>query len=817
MKSCPNCGASLPSEDSRFCFSCGADVTPAKAGDAPVEPPAASGPEASAPGQAAAPGFTEPAAPPVSKPAFSTAATPAPGQPAAPSADGSSLFTPAFASESGTAPLNFSAARGELPTGKEAEELLKRALADTGSILLSGGQPVASEPLFPAPDSAAAPKPATGQPLDLFAMEDSPAAEPAGEPAGALFAGTEGTSDAPAEPASPLDEAEESPFDHFAEEDQPEDLFAQPDTTEAEAADELAAGATAEFTLPGDDEPMNGDAPMNGDSMPGGEGEPRQVFPTRQQDLQQTIPYESQQNIENLFEENEPTQRYPQQGQMRQRAGDEAARQAEGRPREDRAAMVANIAQAAGADEDDRARRSRPMADGRGASRPGEARRRPAEADWPPPRKKRNTGKIVRNVLLIILLFLVATFLATVGLLYFRNRPAATIESFTAAITAKDYSALADMASLSDAPSTTEGWEAFCAAFADEEAMTALKTQLAAKPSSEDDTSGLTYEAVTLEGESLLLFVKKYYVRVTGIELLAPGAAEGTQLTIMGGEHSGTPTADGVLYGKFMPGAYSCQLTPPGGAAEGAIEVTAFSVSAPNPLEAGAATAETASVTVENCRTDDATLYVNDNEVSEKPSGGVVQLADVPLGAEIKIIANEDGQRTQSAVFFNDLNVTTLRFENYTPVEGDESGDAAQIAANATTEEINQVLATFYASYLECINAQSINGIQLSTEKNNQALQGRITGADNAANTFSYVSAAANASSITTGEENGVPSIKLNGTFEYSYAPRDDAGNVQRGSNRQSVHLLYVGDQWVVDGFVFVDEADYNNNVVAAF
>lgn len=772
MKTCPNCGATLPG-GGKICLQCGADVA-----GVPLEAPA----------------------------------SPAPG------AEGSApLFTPTFAAESGDPGL--SAPGGGLPTGKEAEDLLARALADTGPSLVPKAEP---QPTASAPARFEGVQVPLSQPSETVSFPSQPPAE-------------------------------DVPADLFAQPaGEPADLFAQPgEDGEPGVADSLLGGDTAEFDMAADniaaeDTLANGVAA--GEALLEEEAA-RQVFPTRQfQASGQTLPYESQQNIQNLFEESgqpdqqpqqytqqqpqqyaqQPQQRYPQQeGQPRQRYNDETRQAGPDARRGDennRAAMVANIAQAAGADEDDR-QRPRPMAGDRDVPRPQPpTRRAPArpsrpvmEEDWPPPRKRRSTGKLVRNILLIVLLFLVATFLATVGLLYYRSRPAAAIESFAQAVTDRDYRALGEMVSLNDAPSTEAGWEAFCDAFAETEQLDALKVQLGAKPSSEDDVSGLTYQAVTLESDTLFLFVNKYYVRVTGIEFLAPGAAEGTGLEILGGAHSGTPTAEGVLYGKFMPGLYTCRVTPPGGEAGPELSVEAFDVAAPNRIEENAdAPAATATVTLENCLSDDAVLYVNNNEVSEKPQGGTAQLENVPVGAEIKIVASENGAKSQSTVFFSDANVTTLRFENYTPVEG-EDDEATAIAKAATPEQINQTLATFYTSYLECINAQSMAPIQLSTKKNNAALAQRISSTANAANTYSYRSAACKADSIVAGEEGGTPSLKFNGTFEFSYAPRDDAGNVQNGSNRQSVHLLYVGGQWVVDGFVFLEEGDYNNNVIANF
>lgn len=539
------------------------------------------------------------------------------------------------------------------------------------------------------------------------------------------------------------------------------------------------------------------------------------------------------------------------QGGQNQGARDPYAQAQAPRPGQ-RTAMVQNIAQAAGAGEDDTRQAPRPMADPQSRAprmaapppRPGSAGGRTAAPqrgrysgptdEWGMP--KAGAGRVVRNVLLIILVFLIATFVATMGLLYMRNRPANTIDAFVEAVAAKDYAALKETVFLGEEttagtreqipPNTTTDWAAFCAAFDTQQKQNALKDQLSTvKPGA--DATGQTYEAVTLQKEPLFLFVNQYYVQVVSVELLAPDAAEGTTLTLDGGDtYQGTATDEGVVYKPFMPGRYSCQLAPAGATPSEPVEIEAFATAQPNRIEAGGeggegASAATATVTVENCLSDDAVISVNGKAVGETPQDGVVQLQAVPVGAEIQIVATgEDGKKMQSSVLFSDPAQTALRFENYTEVqdeEKDEDEEAQEIADKLTTAEIDQILASFYNSYLQCINAQSMDPIQLSTQKNTANLQARVTDPVNAGNTFGFVSAAAKEQSIVRGVQDGVPSVKLNGTFAYTYAPKDDEKTTQNGSNHQSVHLLYVDGKWLVDGFVFVDDTDFAANVVANF
>ena len=494
-----------------------------------------------------------------------------------------------------------------------------------------------------------------------------------------------------------------------------------------------------------------------------------------------------------------------------------------------RAAMVASISQAAAEDTS-----SIPYDTDPGAltprmqprARQPQAQRAPVRAvqqldDDDEPAPRRSVGSIIATVILFLLIFAIITAAATMGMLYWCNRPAVAINAYTAALEAKDVEELATLVTLNNTTSTVAGWEAMCAEFETESNMDELKSELA-KVNMSATNENLRYPSIRLVADDLFLFIKKYHVEATGVDALAPNAAEGTVLRLNGEDHTGAPAEGGILYGGILPGKYNCMLLAPGAAEAPETQQSIFSLTTPTVLGEGASSGtpppsgspQTGEITIENCMNDAATLYLNDMILPDKPSGGVARLTGVPLGAVIKITVEQDGKVYESSVTFSDPAATALRFENYTEVDV-PSNNPTEFAAAITADEINAVLATFYTSYLNCINNQSTDSMQASTDRNTQALVSRITSPENAVNTYKFVSATCKADSIKAGEQNGVPMLTFNGSFSFNFTPRDGSAAEAAASNHQSVRMIYENGQWKVDGFTIVSDGDFNNNVIA--
>ncbi len=445
------------------------------------------------------------------------------------------------------------------------------------------------------------------------------------------------------------------------------------------------------------------------------------------------------------------------------------------------------------------------------------------EEDFLPPR--RSIGARIITWFFVFILFIAVTLATVLVMLWFQNRPINAVEEFVSAVESADVAALQSITVLEDGltPSQEE-WLAFCAAFEETTALNTLKSQLLVQ-AEESAPDTLEYPAVDIvSGDlfSIISFIKQYRVHISAVDLYAPQVAAGTVVRLNTTEHTGTADAAGELYVDLMPGKYTCLVIPPDvdAASVSPIEIEIFSVSEANILQD---TQPQATLTIENCLSDDALFYVNDVATPfAQPVNGVVEISNVPLGATVRIVVVQDGVTMESLVTFSDMSTTTLRFENYTQVDEitppSASSDvtSSQPAAQITADEINTLLATFYPSYLECINQQSTDPLQLSTDANKLGVGERITLPDNAANTFTFGSATVDADSIAEIDTSGaVPSIRFNASFTYTYQPRDTSAGQTDGATQYTMQLVYQDGQWLMNNMTYVSPGDFENNVLA--
>lgn len=434
----------------------------------------------------------------------------------------------------------------------------------------------------------------------------------------------------------------------------------------------------------------------------------------------------------------------------------------------------------------------------------------PIDLPEPEPIKKRSVGGTIVMFFVIVVVFAVVFTGTILTMLYFQNRPSGVVDDFAEAVSAADVQKLQDMVTVEGVVPTNEQWLAFCAAFKQRASLNTLKSQLlllAENP----EAQNLTYPAVTIESKPFILFIDRYKIKISAVDLLVPGAVQGTVLRLDTTDYQGAPAEGGLLFSGLMPGQYQCRVAPPGTDPASVEPFTTefFGVGAPNVLEGSQ---PTATVTIDNCISDDASIYINDAPSNERPVGGVVVLPNVPLGATIRIQAVVDGVLKESNVVFADLSQASLRFENYADVSGEGTPAPAESQAPssqaAVTQEISvdeagKLLTTFYQSYLQCINDQKMDAIKVSTASNNEALAKRIKSEANAANLFEFVSASIDASTFKLDTRDGVPIATFTATFKYKYKPRAGGADLMDASNQQVVELVYVDGQWLVNKMEF--------------
>ncbi len=422
---------------------------------------------------------------------------------------------------------------------------------------------------------------------------------------------------------------------------------------------------------------------------------------------------------------------------------------------------------------------------------------------------RRKSGNVVRNVLIGILAGLLVLLLAVLGFLYWQNRPSTVINEFTEALAARDYQSLSETVTATGVTASgAEGWVALCDAFEGEEARAALAQELS-RVSADADSSGFLYPSIRLKGEPLFLFIQQYHVRLTGVTVVVPNGTEGTALRLSAGDEfkdfTGVTEANGVVFSGIMPGQYDATVTLPDGTVQQG-SVSAFSTTTANNVNFGtdsgteSQTVTYANLTIQNCISDEAQIFVDGQLTPLIPAGGVVQLQQVELGTTISIEATVDGAVQTSSVTFSDPNQTTLAFGEYTQT-GPASSSSATTGQTLDETAANAVLTTFYQSYLEAINNQNLDGIQLSTQANNSNLQARITSAANQANTYTFVGATVDPTTLTVEDVNGVPTANFTATCSFNYVARENPGDAQTSRNTQAVRLIYQDGAWLVDSF----------------
>lgn len=431
-----------------------------------------------------------------------------------------------------------------------------------------------------------------------------------------------------------------------------------------------------------------------------------------------------------------------------------------------------------------------------------------------PPQPQSSSGGAGRRVItfvLLVVVFLVVAAVTLFAILYFNNSATKTVDKFIEAVSTSDTATLQEMASVNGTTADENGWRAFCAAFSQPASLNTLKSQLLMQ-ADDAENAMVTYPAITVESQPFLFVLQRYTVRVQAVHLLAPDAADGTVLRLNGTEYTGQHTTSGMLYTGLMPGRYQCQLVPPGtdAATVTPLEIEMFEVSNPNTL---AGSAPRATITIENCLSDEATLYVNDMPVTAKPQGGVVTLADVVLGSTIRIALVDSGVPKEASVVFSDAAQTTLRFDNYVQttapgISGSSSSseadsEAVQFARQMGKDSLNAAMGVFYPSYLSAINEQNIELIKMTTDSAKTYFATRITSEGNRTNRFEYNGVQCDADTIEATELNGNPCVRFTATFRYRYIPREGEGEWKDAENRQTVELVYIDGEWLVNKMEF--------------
>jgi hypothetical protein len=326
---------------------------------------------------------------------------------------------------------------------------------------------------------------------------------------------------------------------------------------------------------------------------------------------------------------------------------------------------------------------------------------------------------------------------------------------------------------------TGDNLQVLCNAFAAESDVKTLVTQL--KQQAAGETSSVRYSALTAVNEKVFLGYSAYKMQAKAVSMRVPADVTNPLLTVNGASHTGEVQADGVVYGGLFPGLYSCVLTAESGTGS-RITGTETPLSL---LDSAAPTVfngalPIATITVSECISDDAVISVDGKQLEQHPSGHVVTIEKVPVGATISMqYLTAYGATTTANVQFTDINQTQLAFANHV-TEGGIPEEA----------QLNSLLGAYYASYLDCINNQDITKLLSSTPLNAERLTPDMSTADHKANLYVFTSAACQYGSVGQGEFETKPSITCNVEFKFTYSNRETKAEAE-GTLRQTCELVF--------------------------
>ncbi len=403
----------------------------------------------------------------------------------------------------------------------------------------------------------------------------------------------------------------------------------------------------------------------------------------------------------------------------------------------------------------------------------------------------------VATVLAVMLcaLCIAATFL------YNKYSPENTYRTLGEALLAGDTATLHSMI-VYDGTATDADLQALCLEFSTQEKVDALVTQLTAQAT--ETATDIRYAALSATSEKAILGYAAYKMKAVPVSVLVPSPVNQPLLTVDGVAMTGEAREEGTFYTGIFPGIHTLVMSAQSGTGERILGAeTPISLFAIDPASFNGAL-NLADITVSGCVSDAAIIYIDNVEIPQRPVNQVVTLPQVLLGSTVSMKYTADyGAVTTASVAFSDMAQTALSFNNHVTEGG-----------IPTEEQMNSLLGSYYASFLDCVNSQDISKLLSSTQLNRDRLAQALSTEDNKANLFVFGSAACRYDSIVQGTFEGKPSITCNATFKYTFNNRKTNKEGERES-RQTCELIFADGAWQINRAATVNEADFNGNVFA--
>ncbi len=423
----------------------------------------------------------------------------------------------------------------------------------------------------------------------------------------------------------------------------------------------------------------------------------------------------------------------------------------------------------------------------------------------------RKQKKRLKSVLILLVLSLVLL-ISTLGTALYLNSAYNINDDFEdlkTAMLSGDATALQGMLYSDGLEITSEGVNALLRAFSSEEKVNALLSQLANEISGTGENA--VYPALYANLEDVAFGYQEFKLGVKPVSIQVSTSAQNATVK-MDGKDVTPSSQDPFTISGLMPGVYTLVVrgeTQIGQMVEGqSIDVEALNSDTPSVIDGALPISD---VTVSGTINDTAVISVNGTQVEQTPVNGVVTLPQLLVGSSISMTATgSSGAVITSSVQFNDRSSTSLAFTEY-ELQGGMPSHA----------QIEQIVSSFYASYLNANNTKDINALTNVTAERRALMTEEITADKNEVYTFE--SASVSTANIAQSLEGGNPTVTFNATTAYKGVVTTETpeGAKETATTQHNVYytveLVYSTEGWLVNRLAIASQQHYDSGELVPF
>ncbi len=409
---------------------------------------------------------------------------------------------------------------------------------------------------------------------------------------------------------------------------------------------------------------------------------------------------------------------------------------------------------------------------------------------------KRSKAVIILSCILAVTVILLVVASITTNVLYSSYNVDTLYVKLEEAFLAQDIETLKTIVVGDGVEVTDAGLLALCREFNTKEKVQSLVSSFNLSITN-GQTDSDKYSSMAIKSSEVFLGYSDYKLQVKPVDLSIPVVTQNAVLTMDGVPMQGTYNGTAMQFNGIFPGVYTAVVTDQtlvGQSIQGtATDIALFDSNIPYEFS-GALPIST--VTVSNCVSDSALIYVNDVQIDQVPVGGVVTIPQVLVGSNLKIVVTmPSGATAASVVQYAQQDATQLAFTEYAITGG-----------LPTTEQFDAIANTFFATYLAGINAKDPAQLQLVTEELRAFLTPELTAAPNDV-VYSFTKVTADSARATQYfDANNVLTVSLNVATEYTSTPvnpetGEASGELQILTPYITLKIVFSADgAWLVNG-----------------